>query len=245
MCTGPPGDFASRPLRQLGGRPGRVRGVRRAGLGGRPGDGQPADPPLVRRQPAALRRSADFEEGGRRRDHRHPRRPRRGGPAGRPGTPAAAACSSPSSGGTRARSNRSPLLAAEHDALVVVGYARRLPDDFRSDRWVRFEVGTEAILDPPRLRRDRHAPRPHPPTTPPPLERAVRRSPEQYFWVHPPLEERPPGAQTETAEAPRTGPPLNRRRQAARRFLQVESRTRDRPGRRAACRRRLSGGRFG
>ena len=75
------------------------------------------------------------------------------------------------------------LLAVEHDALVVVGYARRLPDDFREHRWVRFEVGTEAILDPRdydgtdmlrALTADYTAA----------LERAVRRSPEQYFWVH-------------------------------------------------------------
>ena len=75
------------------------------------------------------------------------------------------------------------LLAMEYDALVLIGYARRLPDDFRRDRWVRFEVGTEAVLDP----RDFTAGSALKNLTAAytaALERAVRRSPEQYFWVH-------------------------------------------------------------
>ena len=75
------------------------------------------------------------------------------------------------------------LLAMEYDALVLVGYARRLPDDWRRNRWVRFEVGTEAVLDPREFTagsalRDLTA------AYTAALERAVRRSPEQYFWVH-------------------------------------------------------------
>ena len=75
------------------------------------------------------------------------------------------------------------LLAMEYDALVLVGYARRLPDDFAADRWVRFEVGTEAVLDP----RDFTAATALKDLTAAytaALERAVRKSPEQYFWVH-------------------------------------------------------------
>ena len=75
------------------------------------------------------------------------------------------------------------LLAMEYDALVLVGYARRLPDDWRANRWVRFEVGTEAVLDP----RDFTAGSALKDLTAAytaALERAVRRSPEQYFWVH-------------------------------------------------------------
>ena len=71
----------------------------------------------------------------------------------------------------------------EYDALVMVGYARRLPDDFARHRWVRFEVGTEAVLDP----RDFTASSALKDLTAAytaALERAVRKSPEQYFWVH-------------------------------------------------------------
>ena len=75
------------------------------------------------------------------------------------------------------------LLAMEYDALVLVGYARRLPDDWRANRWVRFEVGTEAVLD-PREFTDGSALKDLTAVYTAALERAVRRSPEQYFWVH-------------------------------------------------------------
>ena len=75
------------------------------------------------------------------------------------------------------------LLAREYDALVLVGYARRLPDDFRRHRWVRFEVGTEAIFD-PREFTSASALKDLTSAYTAALERAVRRSPEQYFWVH-------------------------------------------------------------
>ncbi len=73
------------------------------------------------------------------------------------------------------------LLAREYDAVIAVAYARRLPDDFQNARWVRFEIGCEQVLDPrdygmdiERMTQDY--------TTA--LERVVRKSPEQYFWVH-------------------------------------------------------------
>ena len=74
------------------------------------------------------------------------------------------------------------LLAIEHDALIVVGYGRRLPDD-ASCRWTRYEIGCEAVLD------VRDYPGSNAVTLlteqyTAALERAVRRSPEQYFWVH-------------------------------------------------------------
>lgn len=75
------------------------------------------------------------------------------------------------------------LLAREYDALVLVGYARRLPDDFRRNRWVRFEVGTEAIYDPRDFTAE-SAVKDLTAAYTAALERAVRRSPEQYFWVH-------------------------------------------------------------
>ena len=72
------------------------------------------------------------------------------------------------------------LLAMEYRALVVVGYSLRLPDDFHNAHWVRYEIGCEDIIDPDEAggvdeitHRFTAA-----------LERAIRRSPEQYFWVH-------------------------------------------------------------
>ena len=69
------------------------------------------------------------------------------------------------------------------DALIIVGYAIRESDNFDEAGWSRFEVGCEALID-PRLT-----------TTNDPvgeitqqytsaLERAIRRAPEQYFWIH-------------------------------------------------------------
>jgi KDO2-lipid IV(A) lauroyltransferase len=75
------------------------------------------------------------------------------------------------------------LLALEYDALIVVGYSIRRPDRFDETPWVNFEVGCEALIDPRTI------------TSGDPvgeitrqytaaLERAIRRAPEQYFWVH-------------------------------------------------------------
>ena len=75
------------------------------------------------------------------------------------------------------------LLALEHDAIVVVGYGRRLPDD-PSARWSRFEIGCEAVLDPRDYADRRDAVAAMTTGYTEALERAVRRSPEQYFWVH-------------------------------------------------------------
>ncbi len=74
------------------------------------------------------------------------------------------------------------LLALQHDALVVVGGSIRLPDS-QGQRWSRFCLSTEDVIDPRDYsgadgveqitRRYTEA-----------LERLVRRAPEQYFWVH-------------------------------------------------------------
>ncbi|MDZ4688230.1 MAG: lysophospholipid acyltransferase family protein [Planctomycetaceae bacterium] len=75
------------------------------------------------------------------------------------------------------------LLALEYDALLVVGTSVRLRDDFTESPWARFEIRGEDVIDPREL------------TTMDPvreitqrytaaLERAIRRTPEQYFWVH-------------------------------------------------------------
>jgi KDO2-lipid IV(A) lauroyltransferase len=70
------------------------------------------------------------------------------------------------------------LLAIEHKAPVVVGYARRVGPGFR------YEVGCDAIIEPDewtggaddvRLLTQRY-------TTA--LETVIRRSPEQYLWLH-------------------------------------------------------------
>ena len=75
------------------------------------------------------------------------------------------------------------LLAMQYRAVICVGYARRLPDDFRNFRWVRYELGCEAVIDPddfdgPNAIREITA------CYTSALERIIRLSPEQYFWVH-------------------------------------------------------------
>jgi KDO2-lipid IV(A) lauroyltransferase len=75
------------------------------------------------------------------------------------------------------------LLAAQYRALICVCYARRLDDDFQNNRWVKYEVGCEEVIDSDdyddadaiRLITERYTAA---------LERAVRRAPQQYFWVH-------------------------------------------------------------
>ncbi len=75
------------------------------------------------------------------------------------------------------------LLALQYRAVLLVGYARRLPDDFLNRRWVKFELGTEEVIDsadfdgPNAVRELTEA-------YTAALERAVRLAPEQYFWVH-------------------------------------------------------------
>jgi Kdo2-lipid IVA lauroyltransferase/acyltransferase len=70
------------------------------------------------------------------------------------------------------------LLAIEHQAPIVVGYARRIGPGFR------YEVGCDQIIDPSELtgtsddvrlltQRYTHA-----------LENIVRRDPTQYLWLH-------------------------------------------------------------
>ena len=75
------------------------------------------------------------------------------------------------------------LLALEYDAIIIVGYSIRRPD-FTSDRfWSRFEVGCEAIIDPRKIVSNDPVGEITQFYTAA-LERAIRRAPEQYFWVH-------------------------------------------------------------
>ena len=95
------------------------------------------------------------------------------------------------------------LLALEHKAPVVVGYARRIGPGFR------YEVGCEEVIHPEewagtaddaRLLTQRYTAA---------LERVVRRDPEQYLWLHrrwkhqprPRGRRRPPGQVAEGIQA--------------------------------------------
>ena len=75
------------------------------------------------------------------------------------------------------------LLAMEYQALICVGYARRLENGTLPGGWPRFELGCEEVVDP--LEFDSaDALRQITQRYTSALERVVRRAPEQYFWVH-------------------------------------------------------------
>ena len=75
------------------------------------------------------------------------------------------------------------LMAMEYKALIIVGYGFRSPDDFANSRWSRFELGCEEVIDPLTIEADDEI-REITQRFTSALERAVRRAPEQYFWVH-------------------------------------------------------------
>ena len=75
------------------------------------------------------------------------------------------------------------LMALEYNALIVVGYGRRLPDNFDEGRWVQFEIGCEEVIDPQQLTSDDEI-REITERYTKALERVIQRAPEQYFWVH-------------------------------------------------------------
>lgn len=75
------------------------------------------------------------------------------------------------------------LLALEYDAIVVVGCSARLPDDFENSTWSQFQVRCETVIDPRHLTSDNPA-REITQAFTTALENAIRRHPEQYFWVH-------------------------------------------------------------
>jgi len=75
------------------------------------------------------------------------------------------------------------LLAMQYNALICVGYARRLENETLPGGWPRFELGCEEVIDP--LKCDTaDAVRQITQMYTSALERVVRRAPEQYFWVH-------------------------------------------------------------
>lgn len=75
------------------------------------------------------------------------------------------------------------LLALEYDAVIVVGYSIRCPDGFEECSWSRFEVGCEALIDPRTISGSDPVGEITAQYTAA-LERAIRRAPEQYFWLH-------------------------------------------------------------
>lgn len=75
------------------------------------------------------------------------------------------------------------LLALEYDALICVGYARRLDGELTRHGLTRFELGCEAVVD-PRNCRSSDPVREVTQAYTLALESAIRRAPEQYFWVH-------------------------------------------------------------
>ncbi len=70
------------------------------------------------------------------------------------------------------------LLAIEHQAPVVVGYARRLGDGFH------YEVGCELVVDPSELTGEADDVRVLTQRYTSALESVIRRSPDQYLWLH-------------------------------------------------------------
>lgn len=80
------------------------------------------------------------------------------------------------------------LAALEYRALICVGGAIRMPDNFHDDHtvgpaWSRFELICEDVIDPETI----DSPDPVGEITrryTAALERLIRRAPEQYFWVH-------------------------------------------------------------
>jgi Kdo2-lipid IVA lauroyltransferase/acyltransferase len=75
------------------------------------------------------------------------------------------------------------LLALEYDALIMIGYSIRLPDAEGDAFWPRFELGCEAVIDPREIKSSDPVGEITQLYTAA-LERAIRRAPEQYFWVH-------------------------------------------------------------
>ncbi|WP_437185491.1 lysophospholipid acyltransferase family protein [Planctomicrobium sp. SH668] len=75
------------------------------------------------------------------------------------------------------------LMALETKGLIVVGYGRRVEDDFDEGRWARFEVGCEEVIDAANIDADDEV-REVTERFSRALERAIMKSPEQYFWLH-------------------------------------------------------------
>lgn len=75
------------------------------------------------------------------------------------------------------------LLAMQFDAVLMVAYTRRLEDDFLKSHWSRFEVGMTDLID-PRDYEGTDAIEQITQRYTTAIETAIRKSPEQYFWLH-------------------------------------------------------------
>ncbi|MBD3674506.1 MAG: lysophospholipid acyltransferase family protein [Planctomycetaceae bacterium] len=75
------------------------------------------------------------------------------------------------------------LLAMQFDAVLMVAYTRRLEDDFLNSHWSRFEVGMTDLID-PRDYEGTDAIEQITQRYTTAIESAIRKSPEQYFWLH-------------------------------------------------------------
>ena len=76
------------------------------------------------------------------------------------------------------------LLALQHNALIVVGGAFRLPDSAQQgSRWVQFNLTTQDIIDPADFQGANGINELTQRFTSS-LEALIRKAPEQYFWVH-------------------------------------------------------------
>lgn len=73
------------------------------------------------------------------------------------------------------------LLAKQYNAIICVGCSRRLAE--RGSHWNRFELAVEEIID-PQLMPDENVIFEITQRYTTALERAIRRAPEQYFWLH-------------------------------------------------------------
>jgi KDO2-lipid IV(A) lauroyltransferase len=75
------------------------------------------------------------------------------------------------------------LLSLEYDAPIIVGSSIRLRDDFAHTVWSRFALHCEDVIDPREITA-RDPVREITQRYTSALERAIRRAPEQYFWLH-------------------------------------------------------------
>lgn len=93
------------------------------------------------------------------------------------------------------------LLAIEHHAPVVVGYARRVGPGFR------YEVGCDVIIDPDELTGTADDARLITQRFTTALEMIIRRDPSQYLWLHRRWKHQPkPRVRRKAAEAPAPEP---------------------------------------
>ena len=95
------------------------------------------------------------------------------------------------------------LLALEHQAPVVVGFARRTGREFH------YEVGCETVIHPHQLPDSADAVRELTQRYTSALERLVRREPGQYLWLHRRWKSRPGQRRRRRRKAARLSPPAS------------------------------------